>query len=316
MTDLQVRAYRDGDAAAVAALINLLSEAGGGHSGHVAAEIEDFIAGEVRDAATDTRLVTDAGGRLVAFAAVPVPPGGGDRLELIGGVLPDRRGEGLGRQLLAWQLERAAALHAEVAPDAGWQGQVVAGDADASAARLYERFGFTPARYFLEMSAPTTPPPVAVPSRVRIAAYDPVREHDLHAVHTAAFRELWGYQERAFDSWATLTAHSASFLPGLSRLALAGDGDGDGATIAGYVLTYASDVPGRVYVGHVGTAPDRRRQGIAGALLAEVLRAAGREGYASAGLDTDADNPTGAAGVYARVGFAVDQRVVAYRRTV
>lgn len=38
-----------------------------------------------------------------------------------------------------------------------------------------------------------------------------------HAGHVAAFRELWGYQERDFDAWAALTVRSASFLPGLSR---------------------------------------------------------------------------------------------------
>ncbi len=311
MTDFQVRAYRPEDAAAVAELINLLSEAGGGHSGYVAAEIAGLVDNEVRDPATDTRIVTDADGRLAAVAMVPLPPEGGDRLELVGGVHPDRRGRGLGRELLAWQLDRSAARHAEVAPDATWHGQVMAGDADTSAARLFARFGFTVARYFLEMTAPTTPAPVAaVTAGVRIAPFDQSRERDVHAVHTAAFRELWGYQQRTFDAWAPLTLRSEAFLPGLSRLALAGD------EIAGYVLAYASDVPGRLYIGHVGTADAWRRQGIATALLAEVLGAAGDAGYTHAALDTDADNPTGAAGIYAKAGFGIDQRLIAYRRTV
>lgn len=306
-----MRAYRGDDAAAVAELINVLSEVGGGHGGHVAAEIDDVVNNEVRDPAVDTRVVTDGDGRIVAVAMVPLPPEGGDRLELIGGVHPDRRGEGLGRELLAWQLDRAAARHAEVAPDASWQGQVIAGDADTSATRLFERFGFAVARYFLDMVAPTTPAPVAsLADGLRIAPYERARERDLHAVHTAAFRELWGYQERTFESWAPLTVHSESFLPELSRLALAGD------AIAGYVLSYASDVPGRLYIGHVGTAGDWRRKGVASAVLAEVLDEAGRAGYTHASLDTDAENPTGAAGIYAKVGFVVEQRVVAYRRAV
>ena len=197
------------------------------------------------------------------------------------------------------------------APDAPWQAQVIAGDADTAATRLFERFGFAVARYFLDMTAPTTPAPVvAVAEGLRIAPYEPARERALHAVHTAAFRELWGYQERSFESWAPLTVRSEAFLPGLSRLALAGD------AIAGYVLTYASDVPGRLYVGHVGTAGSWRRQGVASALLAEVLTEAGRAGYTHAALDTDAENPTGAAGIYAKVGFVVEQRVVAFRRPV
>ncbi|MEU0555571.1 GNAT family N-acetyltransferase [Dactylosporangium sp. NPDC006015] len=311
MTDFSVRPYAADDAAAVAELINLLSEAGGGHAGHVAAEIEDCVDNEVRDAALDTRVVTDGAGRLVAVALVPLPPEGGDRLELIGGVHPDRRGAGLGRELLAWQLERAAARHAELAPDAPWQAQVIAGDGDPSPTRLYERFGFTPSRYFLEMSAPTSEAPaVSPPPGVELAPYDAARDHELHAVHTAAFRDLWGYQERTFDAWAPLTVRSEAFLPELSRFALAGD------EIAGYVLAYSSETPGRIYIGQVGTAVSWRRKGVAGALLAGVLGDAGRAGHTTAGLDTDADNPTGAAGVYAKVGFVVDQRVVAFRRPV
>jgi mycothiol synthase len=311
VTDFEVRAYRGGDAAAVVELINLLSEVSGGRGGHVAAEIEEVVNNEVRDPQEDTRIVTDADGRIVAVGMVPLPPEGGDRLELIGGVHPDRRGAGLGRELLAWQLERAAARRAEVAPDAPWQAQVIAGDADVTAARLFERFGFAAARYFLDMTAPTTPAPVApLADGVRIAPYDQARERALHAVHTAAFRELWGYQERTFESWAPLTVRSEAFLPALSRFALAGD------ALAGYVLSYASDVPGRLYVGHVGTAVDWRRKGIASALLAEVLGEAGRAGYTHAALDTDAENPTGAAGIYAKVGFVVERRVVAYRRAV
>lgn len=311
MTDFHVRAYRAEDAAAVAELINLLSEVGGGHAGHVAAEIEELVDNEVRDPATDTRIVTDGDGRLAGVAFVPLPPEGGDRLELVGGVHPDRRGAGLGRELLAWQLDRAAARHAEVAPDALWHGQVMAGDADTSAARLFERFGFAVARFFLEMTAPAASAPAAsIADGVRIAPYEPARERDVHTVHTAAFRELWGYQQRTFESWAPLTVRSEAFLPRLSRLALAGD------EIAGYVLSYASDVPGRLYVGHVGTAGSWRRQGIATGLLAEVLGEAGKAGYTHAALDTDADNATGAAGIYAKVGFSIDQRVIAYRRAV
>ncbi len=311
MEDVHARAYRADDATAVADLINVASKAGGGHGGHIAAEIEDVINNEVRDPATDTLVITGAQDRLVAAALVPLPPAGGYRVELIGAVHPDRRGMGIGRELLAWQLDRAAVCHAEVAPGAEWLAEVVAGVADTSASRLYERFGFTVGRYFLEMTAPTTPPPGATPAEgVRIAPYDHDHDRQLYAVHTTAFRDLWGYQDRDFESWAALTVRSETFLPTLSRLALVGD------EIVGYVLPYGDGVPGRLYLGHVGTAESWRRRGVASALLADVLSAAGRAGYTHAALDTDADNPTGAAGIYTKVGFVVDQRIVAYRKPV
>jgi mycothiol synthase len=308
MTD---RAYRAGDAAAVAALINLVAEAGGGPGGFAAAEIDEMVRHEVRDPATDTRVITDADGRLVAVALVPVPPAGGRRIELVGAVHPDRRGAGIGRDLLAWQLERAAVRRTEIAPEGEWLGQVAAGVDDTSAIGLYERFGFTVERYFLAMTAPTlSSPVVSPPAGVRLAQYQEDQERHVYAVHSAAFRDLWGFQERGLDAWAAQTVRSETFRPELTRVALAG------GAIVGYVLAYEHALPSRVYLGQVGTAGDWRRRGVASALLADVLGAAGRAGYTHASLDTDAANPTGAAGVYGKVGFAVDHHIVAYTKAI
>jgi ribosomal protein S18 acetylase RimI-like enzyme len=310
MNDFHPRAYRADDAAAVADLINVVSAAGGWHGAHIAAEIEELVDNEVKDVATDTRVITDAAGELVAVGLVPLAPEGGDRVELIGGVHPDRRGVGIGRELLAWQLGRAAVRRAEVAPDAQWLGQVAVGVGDTSAIRLFERFGFTVARYFLEMTAPTTPPPVVAPVEgVRIAPYRQDQDHELYAVHTAAFRDLWGFQDRSYEAWAAQAVRSETFRPELARVALAGD------AIVGYLLPY-DRTPGRFYVGQIGTAASWRRRGVGSLLLADALAAAGAAGYTHAGLDADADNPTGAAGVYAKVGFVLDQHVVLYRKSV
>jgi mycothiol synthase len=311
MSELHVRPYQAGDAAAVADLINTISRAGGAQTGYVGAEIEDAVNSEIRDPAADTRIIADAGGRIVAAGLVPLPPEGGDRVELIGGVHPDRRGEGIGRELLAWQVERAAARRAEIAPGAQWLASVAAGTADASTIRLCERFGFAVGRYFLQMTAPTAAPPVArLADGLRIARPGQEQERQLYAVHTAAFAGLWGFQDRSFESWAALTVRSEAFRPELSRLALAGD------EIAGYVLAYEDAVPGRVYLGQLGTAAAWRRRGVASALLADVLAAAGRAGHTHAALDTDAASPTGAVGVYERAGFIVEQSIAVYRRPV
>jgi len=311
MKDLRESAYRADDAAAVADLLNIAGEAGGGHVGHVAAEIDEVVASVVKDTAADTRLVTDGQGRLVAVALVLLPPVDGHRVSLVGAVHPDRRRAGLGRELLAWQLERAAARHAEVAPDTAWVGQVVAGAADTSVARLVEGFGFAVARYFLAMTAPTTPSPVAAPvESVLIMPYERDQEHEIHALHSLAFSDVWGYQERGFEIWTALTVRSGTFRPDLSRVAVVDD------TIVGFLLAYQHGIPGTLYIGQVGTASAWRRQGVATLLLADVLGAAGRAGYTRAALDTDADSPTGAPGVYRQVGFDVDQRVVAYHRPI
>jgi ribosomal protein S18 acetylase RimI-like enzyme len=302
MTLLHPRPCSPADAAAVAGLINAAARAGGGRGEYAAAELEDVLRHEIRDLGTDTRALVDADGRMAAVALVPQPPQGGDRIELIGAVHPDRRGAGIGRELLAWQLARAADLSG-----GRCEAQVIAAVGDAPAIRLYERFGFIAVRYFLDMTAPTVAVPAApLPDGLRLVAFERERARDVYRAHSAAFQGLWGYQERTFEAWAALSVESQSFRAGLARLALAGD------TVAGYVLPYDR---GSLYIGQVGTDTAWRRRGIATALLSEVLTAAGRAGFTAATLDTDAAGPTGAPSVYARAGFVVEQHIAVYRRT-
>jgi mycothiol synthase len=237
---------------------------------------------------------------------VPPPPPGGYRLELVGKVHPEFLGSGLGRELLSWQLQRAADLHAAIAPGTPWHGQTLASLEDTAAIRLYERLGLAPVRYFLQMKAPTSASPRLVPG-VRIAPFEQSQARQVYAVHARAFRGTWGYQERTFDTWAAQTVRSEAFLPDLARVAVAGD------TIVGFVLPYDR---GTLYMGQVATAASWRHRGVATALLSAVLTAGGAAGFTESALDADADNPTGAAAVYEKSGFTVTERLVMYRRPV
>ncbi|WP_183096864.1 GNAT family N-acetyltransferase [Streptomyces sp. TLI_171] len=137
--------------------------------------------------------------------------------------------------------------------------------------------------------------------------YEPGREREVHAVHSAAFRGGWGHQERSFESWAARTVRAETFLPELARLAVVGE------EVVGYLLPYA-DAPQTLYIGQVGTAASWRRRGVAGALLADLLGAAHRSGYTEAALETDADSSTGASGVYEKAGFVVNHRIAVHRK--
>jgi GNAT superfamily N-acetyltransferase len=264
----------------------------------------------VRDREADTRVAVAPDGAIVAVVSVPTPPPGGFRVDLVGGVHPDWRGRGLGRHLLRWQLDRAASIHGGVAPDARWEGHVQAMLGDTSALRLYERFGMTPQRYWFDMVAPTTAVPEArMPEGLTMRPYSPDCEKDLYAAHMEAFEDHWGYQRREFAEWSALTVRTEGFRPELSRIAF------DGDEIAGYVLSYEDAKPGWFYIGQVGTRRPWRRRGLAGALLADVLGAAGEAGLTRALLDVDAASPTGAVGAYERVGFRVHHRSVTYAVT-
>jgi mycothiol synthase len=309
--ELTTRPYAPGDAVAVRDLLNAAELHAGGRAGWVASEIGDLVDALVADAATDTRLLHDTDGTLVAAALVGTPPPGGFRVDLLGGVHPDHLGRGVGRELLAWQYERAARMHADRDPDGQWQAEVGVISSDGGARRLFERQGFAVARYFFDMVASTAGPrAAALPDGLRAVPVTGDVAPALYEAHMEAFADHWGYQRRGYEAWLTLTLQAESFRPDLSRVAF------DGGEIAGYLLAYVDADPERIYVGQVGTRRPWRGRGVASALLADVLTAAGAAGFAKVCLGVDAESPTGAVGVYARAGFAEEFSFVAYRKPI
>lgn len=301
------RPYAAADAEAVAGLENLVEQHAGGHGGVTPSMLADRVAFRVGDVTSDSRVVFTADGTLLAYGLVVGPSAGGYVVLLDGGVHPEYRGRGVGRDLLGWQLGRAEELRQAAAPDRSWEAHCGAMVDDGDAARLFTRFGLAPVRYWCDMVAPTGPRPHApLPDGLLVEAYHPGREGALHAAHMEAFADHWGYQWRALAHWAALTVENQRFCPELSLLAVAA------GEIAGYVLCYESAEPDRLYVGQVGVRPPWRRRGLAGGLLAQVLAQAQQRGCARASLGVDAASPTGAVGVYERVGFTVDSRAVTY----
>ncbi|MBO0868487.1 MAG: GNAT family N-acetyltransferase, partial [Micromonosporaceae bacterium] len=273
MESLTTRPYREADAAAVAALYNAVDEAAGGYAAVTAELVESFVAATVRAPAHDTRMVVAPDGELVGMAMVPTPPPGGFRVDLWGAVHPAWQGRGLGRELLGWQLARAATIHDASAPDASWEVQADTLVADEAAQRLYRRLGMVPARYWFEMEAATaSAPSLPVPDGFQMVGYRSTLDKEVYDAHMEAFGDHWGFQRDEFDRWTEMSVGSQLFLPGLSLIALA---DGQ---IAGYVLCYREAEPGRLYVGQVGVRRPWRRRGLAAALLVEVLHRAARAG--------------------------------------
>ena len=308
MDELTTRPYQAGDAAAVAELHNILDAACGQEPGWTEPEIRDRLNTSAERWADDTRLVYSPAGQLVAMGYNSNPPDGGDRAHLSGGVHPDWRGRGLGREILAWQLDQAATAHKEIAPDAAWLAEAGSNSKDTSALRLYQAFGLAPIRYYFDMTAPVGPveaPPL--PDGLRMTTFDLDRSEQLYAAHMEAFGDYWGFQRRSYDKWVPLAIGQELFRPDLSRLVF------DGDEIAAYVLSYDA-VDDKVYIGQVGTRRPWRRRGLAAVMLADVLAAAAVDGRSKAELGADASSPTGAVSVYERVGFRTEATFVAHQK--
>ncbi len=307
---MRTRPYQPTDADDVAAMLNGIDVAVGRPPVLTGSLVDDFVGGLVATMATDSRVVlADAG--VVAAGFVTTPPEGGYRVDLIGGVLPGARGQGIGRTMLGWQLSRAEEIHAAIAADSSWEAHADVAQLDTSALALLTRFGLTPVRYAFDMLASTTnvedrPPPAGV----TITAYRTDRSHMVHEAHMDAFADHWGYQYRPFEAWSSVTVNSANFNPVLSVVATAG------TEIAGYILAYDDAIADQVYIGQVGVRRPWRRRGLAAAMLARVLRVAADAGRSQAALDVDAASPTGAVGVYERVGFRTEHTVLTCSRSL
>jgi mycothiol synthase len=71
-----------------------------------------------------------------------------------------------------------------------------------------------------------------------------------------------------------------------------------------------------LFIGLIGTRRAARGQGIASALLARALTEARTAGFSSGSLVVDADSPTGAVGLYERVGFTVKHTSITQAKTL
>ncbi len=268
------------------------------------------------DPALDTWAVF-AGPVMVDFGQVRVSMtpdhDGRARIWLGGGVHPDHRGRGLGRELIARQEQRGTALAAQRLPGASAFWRCDGGLEGASVRRLLEHRGYGIVRYFnlMQRTLPGEPVPAPeLPEGVRLLSPEDSHESTVHAAHTLAFRDHWGSAEQSpeqwHDHWTARSNRSA-----LSTLAL----DADGHVLA-YVLA-AEWTPGELYVNLVGTVPGARGSGLARACLGRTIAAAASSGaHDRVALHVDSASPTGATHLYEAVGFALDKTFAAYQRDV
>jgi GNAT superfamily N-acetyltransferase len=205
------RAATREDAPTWLALRNLIARADAEPYVETLEEIEEIFEGAWRDMTADSLLGFDADGALVAWAQVDSPPGDVTTVRAFcwGGVHPDRRGEGIGRELLAWGTGRARQMLAASGKDVPARiGVFVEDDAPASKHRLYERAGFGVRRYYSDLARPLTGPDAApVPEveltgSLRLVPWSEDLAEATRLAHNDAFRDHWGSQPQTREQWA------------------------------------------------------------------------------------------------------------------
>ena len=233
---------------------------------------------------------------------------------LDGIVDPAWRGRGIGHALLteneriARDLAAAQGAGSPVLGSWSWETQ----PRDRA---LLEAAGFQPARWFFDMVRPALDDvvEVALPEGLEIRPIDTSLARAVWDADIEAFADHWG----GFDhSEANLERWLGSPTTDLSLWVIAFDDD----DIAGGVINSIDHDQNaalgvrRGWLNSVFTRRAWRRRGLAAALVAWSLARLRERGMTLAALGVDADNPSGALGLYERLGFAVDQRAIAWRK--
>lgn len=276
-------------------------------------EAED-LAEELTEAgmtpATDTWAAWD-GDTLIAYGQLRVGFTAGDdgevRLQIDGGVRPQWRGRGIGRDLMDRAEARAAALNAERNPGSTGLLRVSAGLEGSSAYRMLKARGYLPVRYFTLMERDNPGEPLDV-DWAGLASPTPEDEEAVRVAHNAAFTDHWGFAPWTSERWHDVYAGRPA-RPQVSTISRRDDGSVDA-----YVLVSQYE-PKELWVGLVGTIREARGTGLATRALARSLELARDvDGITVVGLDVDSESPTGATRLYERLGFVAKQTTVTMTR--
>ena len=232
-----------------------------------------------------------------------------------GAVLPEWRRRGIGTRVLEHNERRArdlAATHADERPRAFG---AFTSERQPARIRLLERAGYERVRYFFDMERRSLDdvPDVPLPDGLEIRPIRPDLYRRVWLADVEAFQDHWG----GFDaSDASLQAwiDSPEFDPSLWVVAFDGDEIAGGVINGIYPEENQALGVNRGWLDSVFTRRPWRRRGLARALIARSLVLLRERGMTSAVLGVDAENPSGALGLYESVGFEVAERYSAWRK--
>lgn len=305
---LVFRPYRPADLDPVAALVVRAEQADAAPYRTSAVEFAEQMSAAHLDPVRDTRIGWDADGvpRAWIWSAARPEDQRIVRAFIFGGVDPAWRGRGAGRAIVAWGTGRARQQLAADGRDLPGRIGIYLDDNQVLAARLVAAAGYRPLRYFRDMrrSLAEPLPRVRLAEGLRVVPWSPELDEPVRLAHNEAFLDHWGSEPRSAQAWRE---GRAMFAPQWSHVAL------DEATgeVAGYTISgrYEHDWPVKGYTSGyselLGVRRAWRGRGLGVALLTAAMASFRADGMEYAELDVDSDNPSGAHGLYASLGYQV-----------
>lgn len=274
-----------------------------------------------KDPQKDTFSVRDSG-RFIGFGQVRVGQQLRDglcRISLDGGVHPEYRRQGIGTRLMDMLEKRGIDKASLMHPGAPSSIDLWGNAAGHGAGIMAESRGYYPARYFQDMTVTT----LGFRKGATVHEYDRSMDsvpysselaESVRLLDNEAFADHWGSTPKTAEEWDDMSS-ARSFRAARSRILIENGHEEASRKIVSYVL--ASEwAPGELYVARVGTARDSRGRGYAARLLSEVVGSSLADGFTKVELSVDAQSPTGAVGLYERLGFSVTRTGTMYRKMV
>jgi mycothiol synthase len=266
-------------------------------------------------------VVAEVNEQIVGFAQARIQEDSdGGRNHVVGGeVDPEFRGRGIGRAMLRNSMRRQRA-RAQEEIDSGMAAvdrrlESWAFEAVTRRVRLLESEGFEVVRSFYEMLRPTLDAiaDLPMPPGLEFRPMLPNQYRAVWAADSEAFADHWGGQQNTEEVFQHFFS-GPDFRPELWRIAW--DGDEIAGVVTNRIMTAYNEETGERLGEIAGVSVRRpwRGRGLARAMVAESLRALRDAGMTSATLGVDAENPTGALGVYEANGFSVRRRGLILRR--
>jgi mycothiol synthase len=278
---------------------------------------EEMEGSSTMDPARDA-IVAEIDGTVVALASVERALRSGQPMyDLHGDVAPDHRRRGIGRALFHENLRRAIERAGEHGDPFPLTVRGFADDGEIGHRALLESEGFSINRWFFLMRRPTLDdiPEAPLPDGVELRPVTPAHHRAIFDAEFEAFRDHWqphDYDEAEFDSLYKKADLDTDLW------VVAWDGDEIAGVVQNWIWADENEKLGvkRGWLEHISVRRPWRRRGLGRAITAESLRRLRAAGMTDAMLGVDAENPTGALGLYEGLGFEVSQRAAAYVRHV
>ncbi len=256
-------------------------------------------------AEVDGRVLAVGGHRRVLRHGRPV-------YSLWGHVHPAWRRRGIGGAMLAEHLRGAQARGlalGDVSPGDRVEVRSLAAETEPGFQAILGAAGLVPIRWVFQLRRPTLDdiPEAKLPEGLELR---PVERAQMRAIALAdgeAFQDHW--EPRDFTE-ASLRSDLDSKELKLDLWVVAWDADEVVGSVQTWIWPDENEALGvkRGWLDSISVRRPWRRRGVARAMTAEALRRLKAAGMEDAMLGVDAENPTGALGLYESLGFEVDHR--------